>query len=581
MDGYVLLSPAATKAAQTTLARNGWTKARATSSAALFVRPYTPVRDFGSAWIVGDLYPRGAPGPAPAVLEPKTTTASPEAVVEALLSGWWGRYVALFPHEAAAFRDPSGHIDCFTWRLADGWAAASEPPDALPLEAWPLDLAIDWDGLAGAIEDPFASGMTTGLRGLSPLAPGGLRRLGASGPDRQMWRPATFAGRPHASYEASRDAVRSAVREVLQAEASHGGPLLAEISGGVDSAIVATTLASIGASERTRFINFHIADPTGDERPFARAVANQAKIGLEEIAKPELWLDAGALGALPVGFRPSLNGIDRHYDGGVAEQAMLAGAGRILTGQGGDMVFFQAPSPKVIGELWGRWTRRPRADPLWRQLEDAARWNRRSVWSLLGEAIRDAARPSATGAFRHPWLEEALAPAKRAQVRMLARSQAFHGASLRGRQTRLIHPLLHQPVLEAILATPVVDLARHGRGRFLARDAFGDQLPAVVGNRRSKGDLTAYYGRMVVRSLSALTPFLLDGRLVQQRLVDRAALETLFDPDRLIYQGDYPRLFEIIALEAFVRHWEGRLGSLAAASAGRERRAANHGRTSA
>ncbi|HWU14534.1 MAG TPA: asparagine synthase-related protein, partial [Caulobacter sp.] len=201
-----------------------------------------------------------------------------------------------------------------------------------------------------------------------------------------------------------------------------------------------------------------------------------------------------------------------------------------------------------------------------------------SVWSLLGEAVREAWRPAlAIEAADHPWLTEPVAPAKRRQIRSLIRAQLFHGASLRGRAAQLVHPLLHQPVQEAVLATPVIDLARGGQGRGLARDAFADQLPDLVRTRRSKGDLTAYYGRMILRSLTVLRSYLLDGRLATEGVLDRAEAEALLDPDQLIHVGDYPRLFEILALEAFVRHWEAR--AAAWAEGGRARRSASQGRT--
>ena len=177
----------------------------------------------------------------------------------------------------------------------------------------------------------------------------------------------------------------------------------------------------------------------------------------------------------------------------------------------------------------------------------------------------------------HPWLAEPVAPAKRRQIRSLIRAQLLHGASLRGRAAQLVHPLLHQPVQEAVLATPVIDLARGGQGRGLARDAFAEQLPDLVRTRRSKGDLTAYYGRMILRSLPTLRRYLLDGRLADQGVLECAEVEALLDPDQLIHIGDYPRLFEILALEAFVRHWEGR--AAAWTGAGGPSRSASQGST--
>lgn len=543
----------------------GWREARTTPQVRLFVRDDVEVRDTARGWIVGPLFERGSARPAsiaPAGLQ--EAQSSLEAFCSRLLRSFWGQYVAVFPTERAVLRDPSGHLECLAWNTKAGWAAGSEIPQApLPSSAAPAELAIDWAGVASIAAGALTAYRSLPLTGVEAALPGELKVVGAPAKDRLIWDPTTFARNPHGSYDASRKAVADAVHESIAAELGSGHPLLAEISGGLDSAIVGSTLVAHGGRDRTRFVHFHVEDPGGDERSYARDVARHLDADLLEIVKPELSIDAGILTQVPVGVRPSSNAADHHYDMTMADLVRRTGARKILTGQGGDMVFFQSPSRKVAAELWGPWLRRPRADPLWRQLEAAARWNRCSVWSLIGEAARDALAKPKTGVDPHPWLVTPVAPAKRRQLESLIRSQVFHGASRRGRHAALVHPLLSQPVMEATLAAPVIDLARGGRGRALARDAFAGQLPVSVRERRSKGVLTVYHGRMILRSLAAIRPFLLEGRLAQEQVLDRDFAEAMLDPDRLIHEGDYPRLFETIVLEAYVRHWEGRLASTA------------------
>lgn len=548
------------------LATEGWREARATPQVRLFVRDGTEVRDTGRGWIVGALFERGAA--APASLAPTGLQAprdSLEAFCADLLRSFWGQYAAIFPADRGVLRDPSGHLECLTWNTKIGWAAGSEIAQSpLPPTASPTNLAIDWNAIASMAAGSLVAYRKVPLAGVEAVLPGELKVVGAPNKDRMVWDPARFAHDSHPSYEASRKAVSDAVREAVAAELGAEGTLLAELSGGLDSAIVGSTLVASGGRGRTRFVHFHVEDPGGDERRYARDVARYLDVDLLEVVKPELRIDEDLLAAVPVGVRPSSNAADHHYDMTMAGLVEQTGARKILTGQGGDMVFFQSPSRKVVADLWGPWLRRPRTDPLLRQLEDAARWNRCSVWSLLGEAARDALSPPAAAIDPHPWLATPVAPAKRRQLESLIRSQVFHGASRRGRHATLIHPLLSQPVMEATLAAPVIDLARGGRGRALARDAFADQIPASVRDRRSKGVLTAYHGRMILRSLAAIRPFLLEGRLAQEQILDRDFAEAMLDPDRLIYEGDYPRLFETIVLEGYVRHWEGRIAAFAA-----------------
>ncbi|MDR6624481.1 asparagine synthase C-terminal domain-containing protein [Caulobacter segnis] len=562
----------------------GWRQARSAGTTTLWIRGDLQVRDLAGGWVVGELFERGTGRPA--AIAPDALQ-SPDLGIqgqcERLARGFWGRYVAVFPADRAVFRDPSGHLDALVWHSPTAWIVGSDLPDDLPASALPRTLEIDWATIADMLGDENAMGGRLALRGLEALRPGALRTFTNTPIDRVVWDPSAFAVDPHPSYEASRRAVLAAVDESLMAESASGEVLLAEISGGLDSAIVASTLVKLGAGERTRFVHYHIDDPGGDERRFAHAVAERIGVPLMKIVKPELRIDEAALRDMPVGARASNNALDRHYDQSQVDLVRALGARRILTGQGGDMVFYESPSEKIGTEVWGRWARRPGADPAWRQMEDAARWNRGSTWSLIGEAVRETFRRPRRDLGQHPWLDRPVAPAKRRQISNLIHLQPlFNGASRRGREAQLVHPLLNQPVLEATLAAPVIDLARGGRGRSLARDAFEDRIPELVRARRSKGDLTAYYGRMVLRSLPTLRPFLLEGRLAAQGVLDVKGLEEGLDPDRMIHAGNYPRLYEIIAIEAFVRYWEGRAASALASGArgGEPRRSASQGKTS-
>lgn len=85
-------------------------------------------------------------------------------------------------------------------------------------------------------------------------------------------------------------------------------------------------------------------------------------------------------------------------------------------------------------------------------------------------------------------------------------------------------PLLSQPVVETCLAVPAWTLAGD-RDRSLARLAFADRLPDRIRLRRSKGHMTSVYGRMLAAGLPRLRPWLLDGVLAQQGLIDRSLAE--------------------------------------------------------
>jgi asparagine synthase (glutamine-hydrolysing) len=500
---------------------------------------------------------------------------SSEALCRRLTTDSWGRYVVV--HQAGSntapmvFRDPSGALDALIWsRGGLSFLAGALSPPMIP--ALPPDLAVDWPAVGDILLDPALIGARIALRGVRSVAPGEL--AGADGRSAAMlWTPAKQLRRDRKPLDVAKAELAEIVDRCVAAYAGQAGRILAEVSGGLDSAIVASALRAAAPDKVVQWLNYHVAESQGDERVFARAVAGALGLALTEAAKPELTLTEGGLAALPFGARPSIDGLDAHYDADMAERCRTLGVDTILTGQGGDTVFFQMRTPLVA------------ADALWRGLPPrelgaillgVARWTRTSVWSVARVALlagfrrrwelpfkppaylSPALSPQGRAAAGHPWLADLdrAPPAKRLQIHALAGAQLFHGASRRGEVADVIHPLLSQPVVEYGLGLLSFDQTLGQRDRALARAAFAARLPVAVVRRRSKGDLTAYYGRMLTRSVNVLRPFLLDGALVRERLVVRPTLEAMLTPDALIEQASYPDILELIAIEAWARRWD-------------------------
>jgi asparagine synthase (glutamine-hydrolysing) len=535
-----------------------------------------PVRRIGrDGWVVGDLFGRAGFEPAPDVL--KVCEAGGGAQARRLIARYWGRYVALWPDgdTLSALRDPSGAVEALRWRIDGVTLVASDlpPADLLGPLAWRAEIC--WPVVAGFLSSSSgAAAAELGLSGVEAALPGarlGSRSVTAGG--ELLWTPAACA-----RAEASDPAVLvAAVDGAARAFAAGDPGVIAEISGGLDSAIVASALRRGPALEVKAWTNFYARDPEADERDFARAVAQRLGVGLTEILKPDQTLTCEALEGMPTGLRPSVNGLDRQYDADVVRLAREHGACRVLTGQGGDAVFFQRVTALAAADLRGRGL----GAAQWAGVLAAmARSTRRSVWSVGREALwgrlagvrpKPAVAPFVSADARrlarrlgpHPWLArgQAVAPAKALQIEALIYASGAYGASERGRRIDLVHPLLSQPVIEACLAIPVADLTWGGRGRALARSAFAARLPAAVTERRSKGDLTAYYGRVLARSLPALRPFLLEGRAAAAGLLDRGVLEAMLTPEHLIWRGDYGALLQLVAAERWLRHWQDRLAA--------------------
>lgn len=538
------------------LGRAGWRSALALEGLEVFVGPgRTPrVRQVHRCCIlIGEYQPRGQ---ALSALVGGSRTS--RGLARAAVDGGSGRYVLVWRTDAgelAVLRDPGGAVDCMIWnRGALGLAADQPPPEADIL--LPDSLAIDWDCLGEIVDQPGLVSDQPPLCGLTAVAPGAFAVVTGHPVREAVWTPAdVWRNRPS---DPSPGALRSVVDAAVAAAAGSHERLVGEMSGGLDSAIVSSSLAASGGAGRARFINYYGDAAEGDERVYAEANARKNRLSLETARKPVAAITPELLAPLGWGLRPALHGVDTAYDRDMADRLAAAGATGLLTGQGGDAVFFQAPDPRVVVDR-----RRRRG---WRGLEpgywaEVGRWTRHSVWTVAGLALGPPRHTGGAGR-RHPWLEDCddLPPAKRGQILRLVNCQLFHGDCLRARAADLVHPLLGQSVMEHVLGVPSDLLLAGVRDRGLARQAFADRLPDLISRRRDKGDLSAFYGQVVLSSLPSLRPFLLDGRLVEQRLLDRAGLEQDLAPDRLMWAPGGNRPLLLAVLEVWVRHWDGRIG---------------------
>lgn len=567
MPGYVAIcwtgeAPASVLALREAT-MDGWRVGWAGSDAMVLVRdPGLAIRTLPGArgLVLGDLNRTSLRGQVGDEVESLViSSAAPiERVVGDLLSRFWGRYVALIRETQggwAVLRDPSGALEAMTWSRDSVRITASHLPAWMPPDLWPLDLAIDWSGVAAWVRASAAIGARSGLIGLRPITPGAALR--GSGVEQQAWSPAAAAqaAPPVAPDAALRDLVDGCVRQLVSDE-----PVLAEISGGLDSAIIAASLCGQVRDRVLEWTNYFVEGRRGDERAYARDVAAHLGFPLTEIRKPDFAVTEAMLARSADGLRPGLSAKDAARDEEAAGRALALGARRIVTGQGGDMVFFATPTPLLVVDRMYASGRLAWASPYTLNI---ARWTHRAIWTTPGRRWRDELERHNRPVRDHPWMigVEELPPAKQLQIATLAHKLTIHVEGLRGRAAEVVHPLLAQPILELCLSLPTPTLTEGGRDRGLARRVFADRLPASVQSRRSKGDLGAYYGQVAAASLPMLRDYLLDGELVRAGLLDRAALETMLTRDHMIWRGDFSGVMSFAVVEAWVRHWSGRIAA--------------------
>ncbi|MFC0634634.1 asparagine synthase-related protein [Brevundimonas balnearis] len=508
----------------------------------------------GHGVLVGEIFDGAGAALAPEARGVLGCRPLAEARARAVCSDYWGRYLLIrrSAGEVAILRDPSGAIDCVVWRRGGVTFVATGADDVI--DPWlPESSGIDWGEVAALIRRPGEHRHRLPLTDLTPVAAGELRTIGtAGGRSQQIWRPADVYRRRDANEPPD---LKAAV--VLAVTALAGSRRwVAELSGGLDSAIVAAALSIDQRAKVAAWVNHYVDHREGDERDYARAVARHHGVVLTEVRREGLRLNAQRLEAGADAFRPASNDIDPDYNDDIAERIEALEAWGSLTGQGGDAVFFQMPTLLVgLDEIWER-----RLGARAEVLHSISRWLRRPLWlTALAREWREEVRHRA--AWTHPWLEDlkSVPPAKALQVSALAFCQTFQGPAVRSRRGACVNPLLSQPVMEAGLALSSVDLTWGGRDRAAARAAFADDVPSLILDRRSKGELGAYYGQAVVHRLPFLREFLLGGALAQAGLID-PALDARLTRDHLLWRGGHSELLSLAQTEAWVRRWRDRLG---------------------
>ncbi|NNG56417.1 asparagine synthase-related protein [Sphingomonas paucimobilis] len=489
-----------------------------------------------------------------------------------LVAGCWGDYVA-FLHDArkattTVVRAPSGGVAALRTTI-DGVTLVSSEPELL-LAATQRSAEIDWHFLAHHLAFPHLRPGATGLAGIDELFAGDANSFTADGAQRlSVWSPWDFAKAerqlvdPAQAGLAVRQSVELAVAGLVRGYRS----VLLELSGGLDSSVLAAALAAAGAPASA--INLVTPGSEGDERTYARATAERTGLPLAEHAVAS---DVDLTAPVPMRTaRPGIPAILHPADRLLAELARGRGIDAFVSGTGGDCAFCSpasaAPAADALRAFgFGR--------RFLRAVRDITEIHDTNLWTAGSMAWRQAHRPPihrlwpSNDAFLvrdrlpdapdfHPWLDEPAdaLPGRRSHIRAVIAAFAHLDGYARHAVAPSLFPLLSQPVMEACFRVPTWLWIAGGRDRAVARQAFRDALPAKVLDRRSKGGMDAYCIRNFEANRARLEPFLLEGYLARAGLLDRPAVASFLRRPVGPRDQRFYRLLPVIDAEAWVRGW--------------------------
>ncbi len=495
---------------------------------------------------------------------------SARELTRCLLQKTWGDYLAILVDREdgsaiTLLRDPSGAVPC-VYSLPDGEGfITSDISLAVNLGLYRRE--VNWQAIAHCLNFPYLKTVRTALKHVSELLPGDMltcRRDNVS--VSSAWSPWRFVGKDfrHKDPHVAAEDVRSAISKVVNALSAGDDKLIVELSGGLDSSIVAACLRA--ASQRSTFCTLVMPVAGTDERPYARLVAEalEQKLFSLEVGIDNIHLEF----PIPRSSVVPAIGIPQNIINEAWEAAgNRYGVNGFFSGGGGDTVFCYlktaAPAADAfrehgvmagitaIGDLAalhrctlfkaGRLTlkkmlRRPRTT--WK--EDRTLLNPSCV---------------TTKSEHHSWMDAppGTLSGDREKIFDLIGTQLYREATPRSLERSMHFPLLSQPVVEACLKVPTWMWIADGRNRAVVRQAFADQLPRGILDRRSKGSYIGHMATAYARNKLHMRGFLEEGRLCAHDLLDRSALLNFFANDLAPRDLSFLRIFDLCAAENWVR----------------------------
>ena len=370
--------------------------------------------------------------------------------------------------------------------------------------------------------------------------------------------------------------LRALFREAVSVRLQTESPVLAELSGGLDSSSVvsmANHLIKSGAVSATRLASVSYVWKNSLDEPFIREMEEFCGIEGARISTHEVPVisETQAGDAMPEVFYP--------LRASTAAIAGESGATTVLTGQGGDLMMgnWFDDSLQVAASL-----SHLRISKAWKEALAWSKILRRPVYSILWQGFRAALPPSLSPAAIYTAPDGSYAP-RSTETSLLPglaeseiffsdawmqasseRRRYFHALSLMVELRQLqapeplqnldyTHPFAHRPLVEFLMAVPTDVLCRPGEPRRLMRSALSDLWPAKLRTRRSKGLFNVPWQE----ALRPLARVLLQSRQlhsVERAFVDRASVLSRLDRLSAGLDCNESQLRNIILLELWLRN---------------------------
>jgi asparagine synthase (glutamine-hydrolysing) len=382
----------------------------------------------------------------------------------------------------------------------------------------------------------------------------------------------------HRYEEHLRALFREAVSVRLQTEA----PVLAELSGGLDSSSVvsmANHLMRSGAVRATNLASVSYLWRNSIDEPFIREMESFCGIEGVHISTHEVPLISET--QVGIAFPEILQPLRMS----VAIAARRLGAKVILTGQNGDLMMgnWFDDSLQVGGSLhrfrfaracqealaWSKILRLPIYRVLWQAVgaalpatfapasiyaaTDGSYMVKSTETSLVPGLIDRVGLSDSSNFFSNAWMQAP--PERRKYFRALSRMLELRSLQVPELWQHLdyTHPFAHRPLVEFLMTVPVDVLCRPGEPRRLMRSALSDLWPLKLRTRRSKGLFNVPW-QEALRPLANVLVRSKELHVVERGFVDRASVLSRLQRLSAGLECNESQLRNIVLLELWLRN---------------------------
>jgi len=302
--------------------------------------------------ILGTLFKRYSENRGTRLLSPFEQSAMLSSAGRALIAEYWGRYVAILVDEnggpVTILRDPSGSLACLSLKIGRVSLITSNIGLLAGSGVWTPE--IDWEAVGIHLSRPQLRTQRTCLKNVVEIPAGfGVKLDGEQSHLEVWWTPWTYAARGEQLDDEATAIrhVREAILDSVATSASGFDHIILGLSGGLDSSIVASALAH--ARVRFSCVTLYTRQPVGDERAYARAMAESVGATLYECLEAPERVDVATCAAphLP---RPVARSFAQSGDQEFRRLAKEIGADAFFGGGGGDNVFCYSHSAAPVAD---------------------------------------------------------------------------------------------------------------------------------------------------------------------------------------------------------------------------------------